>query len=208
MPRGLKRRAPGTPPLALVADGRRRRAERSRERILEAVARALSDPDIVFTPENIAARAGVSISTIFRRFGDMDGLASAMRERIAARVMEHLAAGPFTGDVRSRVGELVRRRAAVYEIVGPLQRATLRQPRRRRGTQELHDHFKSVLRAQTTEALRTELARVPDLDGPVDTLLSLGAWLHMRVEQGLGADAAAAQVERGVLALLDASSRH
>lgn len=188
-------------------DGRHRRSQRSRERILEGVARAISDPDIVLTPENVAARAGVSISTIFRHFGDMEGLATAMRERVAGQAMPHLAAGPFTGDTRARVRELVRRRAAVYEIVGPLQRTAVRQPRRPRGEREMHEAFKAALGAQLTEALGPELADNTDAEALVDTLLSLGAWMHVRVERGLDADATAARIERGVLALLDGLRR-
>jgi AcrR family transcriptional regulator len=201
------KRTAGVEPLGPPADGRHRRSHRSRERILEAVARAISDPNIVLTPENVAARAGVSISTIFRHFGDMDGLSAAMRERVAAQAMPHMAAGPFAGDVRARVRELVRRRAAVYEIVGPLQRAALRQPRRPRGEQAMHEAFKSALHAQMTEAVGQEVAAAPDAEAIVDTLLSLGAWMHLRVERRLDAAAAAAQVERGVLALLDRSPR-
>jgi TetR/AcrR family transcriptional regulator of autoinduction and epiphytic fitness len=187
----------------LPADGRHRRSHRSRERILEAIARAISDPDVVLTPEHIAARAGVSISTIFRHFGDMNGLAAAMRERVAAQAMSYLAAGPFRGDLRARVRELVRRRSAVYELVGPLQRAALRRSDERK----MHELMKKRLHAQMIEALGPELARAADTEALIDTLLSLGAWMHMRVERGLDAAAAGAQIERGIVALLDTATR-
>ncbi len=199
-PRVREPKSPDDP----VLDGRHRRSQRSRERILDAVARAITDPDTVLTPERIAARAGVSISTISRHFGDMEGLATAMRERVAGKAIPYFMAGPFVGDTQTRLRELLRRRAAIFEIVGPFQRASLRQPWHSRGDQERRTRFATALRAQMTAALEPELRDDAEAAQIVGALLSLGTWAHLRLEQGLGVDAAAALVERAVLAQLEA----
>ena len=77
------------------ADGRRLRAERNRERILDAVAEALADPDVPITPTGIAARAGVSLSTIVRHFRNRNGLVAALRERTRAQVTPIFRAEDF-----------------------------------------------------------------------------------------------------------------
>ena len=190
------------PPDVPNVDGRRQRSERSRERILDAVEHALSDPGTVLTPEGIATRAGVSLSSIFRHFGQIEGLATAIRERIAGKVLPYFMAGPFEGNTRTRVRELLRRRSAIYEIVSPLQHAALRQPRQPPGARETQEHFNGALLAQIKVALASELRNDSDATHIVEALLSLGAWTHLRVGRGLGVEAAAALLERAVLTQL------
>ena len=120
-------RGPGQPP---EKDGRRRRRQQSREAILRALAEAISEPDFEASPEQLAARSGYSISTIFRHFGSRDGLSAAIQDLVRSRVDQHLAAGPFEGDVRARVAELVRRVSAVFETAMPFLRAV--EPDRQR----------------------------------------------------------------------------
>jgi AcrR family transcriptional regulator len=190
-------------------DGRRRRSQRSRERILDSVERAILDldADTAVTPEIIAAGAGVSVSTFFRHFGDLDALAHAMRKRVAARMLPYLKAGPFEGDTRARVRELLRRRSAIYEIAGPLQRASLRQPRRSRHARASHERFVSVMREQITAALAPELRDDRESAQIVEALLSMGTWTHLRIELQLDVNAAVALTERAVLTQLNARPR-
>ncbi len=186
-----------------VRDGRRRRAERSREKILDALERALGDPALPITPERISAEAGVSLSTLARHFGDLAGVTAAMRERAQARVMPHLAAGPFTGTTRVRVRELLRRRTAIFEVVGPLQRAALRQPTPDRDVWAEHLEMAEVLGAQVRTALEPELAGADEeLLLALDAALSVSAWLHLYDVRGLSPRRIAEVLEEAVLRLL------
>lgn len=199
-------RKPRPPDSTPSADGRHRRSQRSRERILAAVAGALKDPQLELTPERVAAEAGVSLSTIFRHFGDMDGLAAAMRERVAGQVVPILAAGPFLGDARQRVGELVRRRAAAFEIMAPLLRATLRQSRPQRAARETEAELFRGMRRQLEEALAGELVDA-DLVEALDALLSLETWVRLRQTQGLAVARSRRVLEGAATALLEARGR-
>jgi AcrR family transcriptional regulator len=185
------------------SDGRRRRSQRSRERILHALAEALSEPDIELTPEQLAARSGYSISTIFRHFGDQAGLTRAMRGLVLSRVQTILGAGPFEGSVSERVKELVRRCGAVFETVGPFIRTMSRNryavdeegPR----TQQMD----RVVRGQIIEALGEELdSRRDTTEEIVAAVLSAGTWAHMRGAQGHTPEAATELLESAVLRLL------
>lgn len=168
-----------------ATDGRRRRHQQSRARILHALADALSQPDIEITPEQIAARSGYSLSTIFRHFGGQQQLAEAMRELVQSRVREHLDAGPYEGDLSARVRELVHRLTAVSETVAPFFRA-MERGRERAEADAGRERLNDVVRQQIASALAGDLAALPaDTTDILSTLLSVGAWRHMRTIQGL-----------------------
>jgi AcrR family transcriptional regulator len=198
---------PMTPVERVVAsDGRHRRSERSRERILEALAKAFQDPDFELSPEHVASSAGVSVSTLFRHFGDIRGLNAAMRERVNEEVLPHFAAGPFEGSRLQRVRELLRRRVAIFEFLAPFRRIATRQAKPSVRAREESQQLAQALRAQMADALRPELARAGGDDDAeiLAALLSFDAWNHMRLTQGLGSDATQSLLERAVITLLAA----
>jgi AcrR family transcriptional regulator len=66
---------------------RAERAAQTRERILDAfVALFWERPGAAFSLDDVAARAGVTVQTVIRRFGGRDGLLAAAAEREHARV--------------------------------------------------------------------------------------------------------------------------
>lgn len=186
-------------------DGRRLRAERSRARALDAIYAVLRDADLEVTTEQVAARAGVSLSTIRRHFGDLTNLSQAMRERILERVMPLLRLPPPSGSQTERLLALVSRRCEVYEVLAPGLRAGML---RERGgaARALAD------RRQLESALRAHLlATLPaELDGAegavradlLSAVLSLGSWEHLRTIRELPPDECVALLERGARAVL------
>lgn len=193
-------------PIGPVQDGRRLRSERSRARILDAVAEALADPEVDLTPAGIAARAGVSVSTIARHFGDREGLADAVRNRIQAQLLPLLSAGPFEGDLRTRVRELLRRRTAIFELVAPLYLSALRQARPPSRARREHAKLEEMLREQLSRALGPELALQEDREPLLAALLSFPSWNHLRGVQDIDATRATDLLERAVLDLLGSRS--
>ncbi|MEM7413479.1 MAG: hypothetical protein AAF430_24820 [Myxococcota bacterium] len=183
-------------------DGRKRRRQQSREAILRALAEAIVEPDFQPSPEWLAARSGYSISTIFRHFGGRDGLAAAVQDLVRQRVDEHLSGGPPEGDVRTRVAELVRRVSAVFETASPFLRAV--EPDRQRMIGDRARHILDLrVRCQIDDALAQELSAQPaDTTDLLATVLSVGAWGHMRAAQGHSTERAAELMEAAVLRLL------
>ncbi len=181
-------------------DGRHRRSQRSRERILHALAEAISEAQGELTPEQIAVRSGYSMSTVLRQFGNQEGLRAAMDELIRTRVEGHLAAGPFEGDVRERAHELVRRLVAAFETLVPFERTMARSGRR--DAVGLR-HVDRAIRAQTSTALSSELSSLPaEAVEILAALLSLPAWSHMRTTQRRSRKQAAEIMRAGVLRVL------
>ncbi|MDX1578672.1 MAG: TetR/AcrR family transcriptional regulator [Gemmatimonadota bacterium] len=188
-------------------DGRRLRSQRSRERILDAVAEALADPDVDLSPAGVAARAGVSVSTIARHFGDRDGLVAALRDRVRSRLLPLLSAGPFEGGLRTRIHELVRRRTEMFEIVAPLYRAAPRQRRPPARARRERERLEEFFLLQLTQALGPELEATEDRKPVLAALLSFGSWNHMRTVQNLDAARTGALLERTALAVLESHGR-
>ena len=93
---------------------RARSAEETGTRILDAVTQLFTErPYAQLTLAAVADRAGVTVQTVIRRFGDKDGLVAAAAERGRAHVARQRAAAPV-GDLPGIVGNLVDH----YEDVG------------------------------------------------------------------------------------------
>lgn len=165
-------------------DGRRRRRQQSRAAILQALAEAIAEPDFQPSPEWLAARSGYSISTIFRHFGNRDGLAVEIQGLVRQRIDMLLAPVPYEGDLDDRMTELVRRLGSVFEAALPFLRAVT--PDRQRATGDPARRILDVrVRCQLEDALAPELSSEPN--ETVDllaALLSVGAWDHVRNAQG------------------------
>ena len=147
--------------------------------------------------DQVAAKAGVGLRSVFRHFTDMDSLYLEIGEIIAPRL---LADGrrPFVGTTwREHVGEFVHRRALAFEGLAQILRAV-----------HLHSHRSAAVRAgrvEVSNALRTLLkSRIPDgalsptAFEALDMALSFEVWSRLRDEQGLSV-AAAKEVLSGLV---------
>lgn len=188
---------------ALSADGRRRRGQDSRARIVQAMLDLVREGHVSPSAELVAERAEVGLRTVFRHFKDLESLYREMSGVIEAELMA-LADTPFKGAAwRERVLELVERRGWAYERIAPFQRAS-----------EVHRHqsaaldaHKAKLVAGAREILRRELpadlAGQRDVFEAIDLLLSFDAWRRLREDQALSTQAAADVLKAMIAALLD-----
>jgi AcrR family transcriptional regulator len=187
-------------PRSEETDGRRRRSQDSRARIVSALLKLTRGGELAPSAEQVAAAAGVGLRTVFRHFSDMESLYREMTDVIESE-LRAVAARPFVGrSWRERVIELATRRGAAFEVVGPFRRAS---DLRRHGSLVLQDDH-----VRLTAALRAILEReVPEgaLDEAaleaLDLLLSYEAWSRLRREQGLTPEEARRAIERAVSAL-------
>src|SRR5215510_1848302 len=106
-----------TPATTLASDGRVRRGERSGHAIVEAMIDLVGDGILEPTAQQVAARAGVGIRTVFRRFSDMESLFAEMSTRVQAEVLPILLDGAPRGDLVERARALVARRVAFFERI-------------------------------------------------------------------------------------------
>jgi AcrR family transcriptional regulator len=105
--------------VALRADARRNRA-----RILDAAAQVFAEKGATASTEEVAARAGVAIGTVFRHFPTKDDLLRAILKDLLQRLTDEVAALHADGDPATALftffADLVARAAANRSVVEAL----------------------------------------------------------------------------------------
>ncbi len=186
-------------------DGRVRRTVRSRAMVVDAVLDLLGEGVAQPTAEQVAARSGVSIRSIFRLFDDMSSLHRAAAERQFERLGALLVPLRDTGPVGERIDALVANRADVYEAVTPVRRAAVRLAATSPEIASELARVAGLLRAQTAGTFRAELAGAgPGVLDAVDLLTSWEAWDRLRRAQGLTVEQAATTLRHALAVLLGA----
>src|SRR5262249_53790681 len=122
---------PQAPPMATAAsrapgpasDGRVRRGQRSGQAIVEALVGLVGDGILEASAQQVAARAGVGIRTVFRRFSDMESLFAEMSARVQAEALPLLVGGQPHGGLADRARDLVHRRIIFFDRIAPYKRS-------------------------------------------------------------------------------------
>ncbi|MBU4433181.1 MAG: TetR/AcrR family transcriptional regulator [Alphaproteobacteria bacterium] len=185
------------------ADGRRRRGQNNRARIVAAMLEIIRTGDMSPSADQVAARADVGLRTVFRHFKDMDSLYSEMSVVIEDE-LRAVVGTPFRStDWKDRVLELVDRRAFAFEKIAPFKHASEAYRHRSRFLSEDSGKLVSALRKILVRELRAPLVDDPLKVEALDLLLSFEAWSRLRREQGLSIEKAAEVLRAAVSRLLD-----
>ena len=191
----------------LASDGRVRRGERSGQAIVEALLGLVGDGILEPTAQQVAARAGVGIRTVFRRFSDVESLFAEMGARVQAEALPLLVGGRPSGDLTERARALVSQRATFFERIAPYKRAGNLKRWRSPVVRYRHARLVRALRADLRRWL-PELRRAPaGVADALDLATSFEAWDRLRTEQRLARERAQAAVERMVLCLVGERAR-
>jgi AcrR family transcriptional regulator len=183
-------------------DGRRLRTEESRRRVVTALLECVRDGDLDPSAESVAQRAGVGLRTVFRLFKDKEGLLQQMSVAVLSGVA-NIADSPLEGETwRERLDDLMSRRFTAYEQVMPYRRAAMAHAHRsevvRSNNEALRQHMRKMLAAALPQEIRADHARFDALE----MVLSIEAWIRLRIEQRLDQSRARAAIRRTVHALL------
>ena len=182
---------------AVAKDGRARRAERSREAIVDALVALVGEGTPIPTAQQVADRAGVGIRTVFRHFSDMEKLFSEMDARIDAEARPLLA---FEGKLESaspieRARDLAQRRAVFFERIAPYKRAGNLKRARSKFIQARHMQLVRGLREDLVRCLPELQAAQPELRDALELAASFETWDRLRSEQKLSRSRATAAFE-------------
>ncbi len=184
------------------ADGRVRRAERSRAAIVDAlfdlVGRGIMRP----TAQAVAEYAGVGVRTVFRHFDDMESLNAAMSERLGTEVIAMIAGRKPSGSMNDRAKQLVDLRVTMYERIAPYKRCGNLH---RWESEFLQKEHSMMVRELRKDLLRwiPEIERAPsEVISALELATSFEAWDRLRVDQRLGRERAREVVERIVSSIL------
>ena len=183
------------PESPLVADGRRRRSERTRLAIIEAYLELLRRNSVMPTAAQLADEAGCSARSIFERFSDLNALSLATADYAIAKGQAEAVPRDIDGDRPTRIRSHVETRALACERWLPLWRVLvgLIQPELRMRVEFARlaniERMKLMYRLELSllaEPMRNELLIA------LATLISFESWDQMRHSFGLSTEAAQA----------------
>jgi len=169
-------------------DGRRARRERNRAAVIDAVFELLREGRFPPAVEEVAERAEVSVSSVFRYFDGLDDLHAQTIERYFERYapLFEVPARP-DGSRADRIEALVDARLELYETIAPIARmARVRAATEATVAETLADTRRRVA-AQVREHLAADLGDrddARDRADAVDALTGFEAWDLLRTTHG------------------------
>lgn len=166
-------------------DGRRRRSERSRQKIVDAMLDLVRAGDMHPSAAKVAESAGISLRSVFRHFEDMESLYREMTALIESEVMP-IFMEPFTAnDWRGRLRELVGRRATICEIVMPIKVAAGVRRFQSDYLMEDYQRFLMMERSGLESILPDRIIADKILFSSIQMVTGFQAWRRMRQDQEL-----------------------
>ena len=183
-------------------DGRRRRGQDNRARIVTAMMALVQAGNVAPSAEQVAARADVGLRTVFRHFQDMDSLYREIAQVVGATVRGIIGASAREAAWPDSLFALIERRALAFETIAPFKRAAdvFRRRSKVLGSDyaRLVVELREVLLAALPAEIRADTTRVEALD----LLLSFEAWSRLRREQDLSPERAREVLDAAVRRLV------
>lgn len=191
-------RAPDT----LPQDGRRRRSQTSRDKIVAAMLELVAEGRITPSAEEVASRAQVGLRTVFRHFADMESLYAALTQTLAEQYEMWLI--PFdSSGWREQLFEMVERRTATYERLLPFKRAGDAHRHMSPAMQSQYAHVLGIMRQRLHTLLPSAIADDVRRFETIDLMLSFEVWQRLRGEQQLDAGRARDIIMHEIVRLAD-----
>jgi AcrR family transcriptional regulator len=186
----------------LEPDGRRRRGNTSRARIVDALLQLISEGTLTPGAARVAELAGVSLRTVFRHFDEMETLYKEIAGSIQKRVHPTLFR-PYRSETwKGRLLEMIDRRIDLYESILPFK---LSGDLRRYQSEFLSNDYEQHLRLEKMSMETVLPKHLADDNVLLHALLAVTGfqgWRILRKDQNLDKEDARAAVVRTVEALL------
>lgn len=197
----------GAKPRSYDSPKRASSAAETGRRILQATEDLFMEGPLAdVTLKAVASRAGVTVQTVIRRFGDREGLINATAESASARVMSQRDAAP-AGNVPAAIGNLLDH----YETTGALALKLLEEERASPVLAGITDGGRRLHRQWCERVFAPFLEdRFPPGGADRDrrlaqfvALCDVYTWKLLRLDAGLGRD----QVALSLLEMLEPFTR-
>ena len=165
-------------------------AAQTRRRIIDATRELHTEQGIAATSwDDIAARAGVGVGTVYRHFPSLDELVPACGD-VTLEVIALPEPSVIEGSPAERLELLVREAFAIYERGAPQLRAVRNEPGVHPTVAEAGERVEASLAALIDAA-----GIPPEERAVVRAMIDLGTWQALR-DQGLGPAEAAEAVSQ------------
>ena len=182
-------------------DGRRKRSEVSREKLVAAMLALVGEGQITPNAEAVADRAGVGLRTVFRHFADMEALYVSMSAQLAEQYAGWL--DPFAAaDWRGQLREMMARRIDTYEQLMPFKRAADAHRHASATIQRNHATTLATMRERLLALLPPAIVEDPVRCETIDLMLSFETWQRLRIDQALPPAAARAVIAAAITGLI------
>ena len=186
-------------------DGRRARSASSRRKILSAMLALVEEGNPSPTAESIAARAGVSLRTVFRHFEEMDNLHVEIISMVFDRLRPILDRPLEARQWPEILYESIDRRAQFFETLSPFKTAMDVLRHRSRPVATMHRRMAEISRDLLVAVVPARIRADRELFELLILTLSAESWQRRREQQGMDVTAAHAAVRRAAVALLGLS---
>jgi AcrR family transcriptional regulator len=200
-------RGVGSETIAPIADRQAARKAHTRDAIADAMLDLVVDGSLRPTAKEIAARAGVSLRSVYVHFDDLEDLFCVAAKRHYARVALMLAPIPDAGSGRQRATAFVGQRVELYAKIGRVSRATQLQAPSSPTLARIVREAQARSRREIERVFAAELNAMPERErkrraGIIDVMTSSHAWETLTASHGLSvADVLESMVEAIVLEL-------
>ncbi len=182
-------------------DGRRERSATSRRRILGAMVDLIESGLPSPTAEAVAARAGVSLRTVFRHFEEMENLHLEIAAHVFDRVRPILDQPLQRRAWPDMLDETVERRAEFFEVISPFKTAIDVHRHRSRAIAAQHRRITVMSRDLLAASLPADVVSNQPVFELLTMLLSIETWQRLREQQGMTVADASAAVARAARAI-------
>lgn len=188
-------------------DGRRARAQRTRDAVLDGLQDCFAAGIARPTAKQIASRAGVSLRGVFRHFETLDALLLALDKREHARLSAAIPDCPVEGSLDERIASFLRGCARIYEGTAPVRRALDTAPETSGRLARHRDRQRVLARQKISVVFARELGALP-VDVRLERLHAITAftswrmWEELRNFEGLPVERTQRQIARRIENLL------
>ncbi len=188
-------------------DGRTARGQRTRSSVVDALLALQEEGDLAPTAQQVAARAGVALRTVFGHFSDMETLWAEAGQRELAKLGSLADVIDPDPPLHDRIDRFSVSRGRVLEALMPVTRAArLREPsspqlQRNRALYNKvgDDEVRQVFARELRSLHATTRARTLDA---LYLCSAAAAWEALRHDRGLSPEQAVGVVRRSVAAIL------
>jgi len=187
-------------------DGRTRRSDETRRRIVEAAQAIVFETGMAPTVVAVARRSGVSIRSVFQHFGDVESLFITVFDRVKGGV-ECTPLADAGEPLAHRLEALLEALATAFDEIVPLRQAAGQIGPDNGALAERTQAARAQVRRLVESALGFELAQRAEADraetaSALAAALSWDGWIELRRGQGLSREAALGVWRRTASALL------
>ena len=183
-------------------DGRKLRANNSRQKIVDAMLALLRSGDISPSAENVANTANVGLRTVFRRFSEMEILYREMIIEVQKKFIHNVFI-PFKSDIwQEQLDEFLDRKSVIYEDLMPYRVAANFHLHQSKFIRENITKWNHIERKLLLNIVPSKIANNKALFNSLELTLSFGSWIQLRLDQNLSVKQASHVKRKLVHALL------